>query len=95
MSIHILNEWKKPAWSNLNIGIQQYGILGINLLKGPVVTLGKAVVLVQHNSAHHGEDIGKQGQGAVGRAIVGNIYHGFAHRRGQYGVLYYRREKLA
>ena len=95
MGVHILHQRKEPTGSDLYVGVEQHGILGINRLEGFVIAIGKAVVFFEHDGAHRGERLGKQGQGAVGRAIVGHIHHGLAERRRQHVVLYHRREKLA
>ena len=94
VGIHVLYERKEPTGSDLYVGVEQHGILGINLLEGVVIAIGNAVVMVENDGAHRGERIGKQSQRTVGRAIVGDIHHGLAHGGGQHGMLHHGGEKL-
>ena len=53
------------------------------------------MILIENDGTHRREFIGKQGQGAIGRAIIGYIHHRFAQCLGQYRMFNYRRKKLA
>jgi hypothetical protein len=95
VGIHILYQRLKPSWGNLHIGVEQYGILGIDGFESFVVAIGKTIVLVEGYSTHRRKRVSQELERMVGRAIVGYVYLCFAQRFGQYRMGYYRGKEIA
>ena len=66
MGIQVLDHRGEPMVGNLDIGVEQQVVLGLDLCQSPVVTLGKAPVLIQHNQLYLGVMLLQERQRIVG-----------------------------
>ena len=70
MCLHVVKHGLKPAFFNADIAVEQETEVAIHFGDGFVVAFGKAVIMVEYDSADVGELLGHQFERAIGAAIV-------------------------
>ncbi len=72
VGVHIVNERFKPSLGRVDIAVEEHEIVRFHLAESLVVAIGKAPVLLHHDSAHLGKLLPEHLQRVVRGSVVGD-----------------------